>query len=57
MSDKSKEIVKREVKISCCVACGIELKNHSILVCSECLDDECGKFQKMAETFDSKEHN
>lgn len=32
-----------------CVACGLELKRFSSLVCSECLDLECEEFLKLAQ--------
>ena len=36
-----------------CLACGNELRHYSILVCSECLDDECGEFMKLAESIET----
>lgn len=53
MSDET-EIADREGRVTCCLACGTELKNYSILVCAECLDDECGVFQKLAETVEDE---
>lgn len=35
-------------KKSHCLACDNELKNHRILVCVECLGQDCDKFLKMA---------
>jgi hypothetical protein len=51
-STKTKETQEIEEKSIHCLACGTELHRFSILVCAECLDDECGKFMKMTEDID-----
>lgn len=56
---KKKETIEVEHAVyerkSHCLACGNELRTHSILICAECLDDECSEFLKLAETFESDE--
>ena len=54
MSAKINEVTDN-TKNPHCLACGSELRNYSILVCSECLDDECGRFMKLAETLKTEE--
>ena len=51
----SKNRETQEEKKSHCLACGNELRNHSILVCAECLDAEADEFLKLAETIDLEE--
>lgn len=36
-------------KIATCYGCGEELKNTTILVCAECLENECTEFEKLAQ--------
>lgn len=36
-------------KPSICYGCGQVLYNYSLLVCSECLDNECEKFANLAD--------
>jgi hypothetical protein len=45
------------VKHSTCYACGQILYSYSMLVCPECLDDECEKFANLVDdvTSPSKE--
>lgn len=53
MSTKIKETIETieiEETETFCLACGNELCNFSILVCAECLDDECNQFLKLAQT-------
>lgn len=38
------------VKPSFCYGCGQVLRNYSLLVCSECLNNECDKFASLAQT-------
>jgi hypothetical protein len=45
----SKETKETSEKQTYCVACGNELRSYSILVCTECLDDECNEFLKLAQ--------
>lgn len=54
MSTETKETHEIEDKGTYCFACGNELRSFSILICAECLDDECGEFMKMAETAESE---
>ena len=54
MSATTKETQEIEEKSTLCLACGSELRSFSILICAECLDDECGEFMKLAETVDSE---
>lgn len=37
-----------EARKSYCMACGSVLKRYSVLVCPECLDDECDQFLELA---------
>ncbi|HVI40813.1 MAG TPA: hypothetical protein VM577_09145 [Anaerovoracaceae bacterium] len=56
MTKRNKETVVEMVELekkSHCLACGGELRRHNILVCAECLDDECDKFMKIAESIDT----
>lgn len=36
-------------KPSFCYGCGQVLRNYSLLVCSECLNNECDKFASLAQ--------
>lgn len=36
------------IKHSTCYACGQILHSYSMLVCAECLDNECEKFASLA---------
>lgn len=47
---------KRVKNNSFCLGCGSPIKSYSILICTECLDDECNKFAKFAE-FEEEENN
>lgn len=40
---------------SYCSACGNETRFHSILICAECIDDECNKFGSMFEEDDRQD--
>lgn len=54
MSAKTKENQDVDEKEAHCFACGNELRNYSILICAECLDEECGEFMKLAQNVDSR---
>lgn len=47
---ESDEINLSDDKPSTCYGCGQELKTYSMLVCAECLNEECAKFAKFAES-------
>lgn len=52
MSKKTKETLELEEKHVHCLACDAVLRNHSILICADCLDSEATEFLKLAETID-----
>lgn len=41
------DIQEVEDKPSVCYGCGQKLKKHSLLICAECLDDECDEFESL----------
>lgn len=45
-------VIERDTKgkQSVCYGCDAVLHNPSMLVCSDCLDDECDKFAELVET-------
>lgn len=55
MVRKNKEVMELEDKKSHCLACNAELRNHSILICAECLGDECDEFLKFAQRIDPEQ--
>ena len=42
--DYDDKILNREGKPSLCYACGTPLRSLSLLVCADCLGEECEKF-------------
>lgn len=53
MTNEPNEVLN---KPSFCYGCGQVLRNYSLLVCSECLSDECDKFASLVQiTLKSKQ--
>ena len=42
----------KQKQVSYCSACGEEKRHSSILICAECLNDECQKFSSLFERED-----
>jgi hypothetical protein len=43
------ELREGYTKQSYCLGCGDALRRFSLLICAECLEDECGSFLKLAQ--------
>ena len=43
----------KQKQVSYCSACGEEKRHSSILICAECLNDECQKFSSLFEREDN----
>jgi len=55
MSAKLKETIDMDENQPICLACGSELRSFSILICAECLEDECDEFLKLAKAVEPEE--
>lgn len=53
-SDDTYVSTLRSVRPTICYGCGQELHTYNLLICAECLDDQCGNFAKMADKIDQK---
>jgi hypothetical protein len=47
MSNPETQNYPPSIKISRCFACNQELSSFKLLVCAECLDDDCDNFEKL----------
>jgi len=43
----------KQKQVSYCSACGEEKRHSSILICADCLNDECQKFSSLFEREDN----